>query len=272
MSVNAAVDIANIALSRLGQATITTLTAAGRDAGVVNELYADVRNYCMMLFDWGSLVHRQVLGRSGSVALSAATAANPVVVTTTPTHTYVANELITIEGAGGMTQLNGGVFRIWAVTSTTITLYDTDGTTTNGTSFSAYTSGGSVFRHAGADWEYVYDLPSDTLMVQSVLDEDFGFSQDYEWRKERSFIYADIENAGVQYVRADTDVTHYEEDLIEVIVARLAWYISMRVSGDKQLRQMMFQEYQEALARAKVTNARGRRDEGLPPQLWTDVR
>lgn len=272
MAVTAAVDIANIALSRLGEATITTLTAAGRNAEIVNELYGDDRNYCLMLFDWSCLTHRQTLARSGKFTITAATAANPVVLTTSATHTLLANELLTVESVSGMTDLNGGVFRIFSLTSTTITLYDTTGATLNGTSYTAYTSGGFTYRWPGADWEWVYDLPSDCLRVLNLLDEEFGFDPTYTWRKERDFIFTDIENAGVQYTRADTDVTVYEEELIELIATRLAWHCSRRINGLAPYEQMMHQDYSEALARAKVANARGQQDEGEPPILWTSVR
>ena len=111
----------------------------------------------------------------------------------------------------------------------------------------------------------------------NVLDEQFSFDtarsiDGNTWRKERTFLYTDLENAGVLYTKQETDPSLYEPDLVEVIVARLAWFISMRIHAMKDLRADMRAEYQGALARAKLTNATGGSDGGEPEPLWAEVR
>jgi hypothetical protein len=270
MSVSAAVDIANIALQRLGQPTISTLTESSRDATICNQLYDQNRDYCLMLADWDCLVNRQTLERSGKVAISAATAADPVEITCA-THTFIANELIHVESITGMTQLNDLSYRVYSYTSTTIVLYGLDGTSIDGSSYTAWTSGGYVYRDPSANWAFVYDLPTDCLKVLHVLDEEGGTDTSYTWRKERTHLYTNIEAAGVRYVKKETDPSLYESDLVEVIAARLAWYISMRIHSDKTLRNGIYQEMQAAMARARMTNAAGSVDEGEPEASWTGV-
>jgi len=271
MAVTAEVDIANMALQRLGQPTISTMTESSRDASICNQLYDQNRDYCLMLCDWDCLVHREFLPYAGSVAIAGATAANPVVVTCTG-HLYVDGELVTIQSVAGMTELNDNVYRVYSYTSTTITLYDTDGTTTNGSGYTAWTSGGRVLRYGGDNWVYVYDIPTDCLKVLAVLDDEFGEHTSYEWRKERTFLYTNIEDAGIKFVKIETDPTLYEADLVEVIAARLAWFVSMRVHSDKQLRAEVRAEAMSAMARARITNAEGKQDGGPPDDLWTDAR
>jgi hypothetical protein len=271
MGVSYAVDIANIALQRLGQPTISTLTEASRDANICNELYNQNRDYCFMLYDWDCLTQRQVLARAGKVAISAATQADPVEITC-ETHTFVSNELIYVESVAGMTELNNNTYRVYAYTSVTISLYDLDGSSTDGSGYTAWTSGGYVYKDPSANWGYVYDLPSDCLKVLSVLDSYGGEDESYEWKKERSFLYTDVENAGVKYLKQETDCAKYESDLVEVIASRLAWYISMRINSDTSVRNFMYQEMNAAIGRAAVTNAQGKSNPEPSEELWIHAR
>lgn len=267
MSVSASVDIANIALQRLGQPTISTLTESSRDASICNQLYDQNRDYCLMLADWDCLVQRAVLTRAGKIAITGITKADPVVVSCTG-HVFINNELVYVESVSGMTQINQSSFRVYSYTSGAITLYDLDGTTANGSAWSAWTSGGYVYREPGANWAFAYDLPSDCLKVLEVMDAWGGTSDEYAWQKERTHLYTNIENAGIKYVKKETDPSKYESDLVEVLAARLAWYISMRIHSDKNLRMEVYQEMNAALARAKMTNSQGREDEGTPEAQW----
>lgn len=275
MSVTYAVDVANIALQRLGQPTISTLTESSRDAGICNQLYTPVRDWCMLLTEWNCLTNRRVLTRSGKTSITGATKADPVVVSCTG-HAFVANELVFIEDVSGMTQLNENTYRVYSATTGTITLYDLDGTTTNGTSFSTWTSGGYVYRDSSPDWTYVYDLPSDCIKPLNILDdaggELDGVGRHYKWHRERSFIFCDLEYAGLKYVKKETDPSVYTDDLIEVMAARMAWYISMRVHSDKTLRNEIYTEMQQSILKAKMLNASGGDDEGQAETLWVDVR
>jgi hypothetical protein len=81
-----------------------------------------------------------------TVAISDATAANPVVVTATG-HGYSDGDDVYITGVVGMTELNGRWFRVANKTANTIELTDqVTGANIDGTGFTAYTSGGTVAR------------------------------------------------------------------------------------------------------------------------------
>lgn len=74
--------------------------------------------------------------QGSQLAITAMTAANPVVITTNLNHGYIAGQTVTVSGAApGAYNLT---YTIASVTATTIT------TTTNGTSFGAYTSGAKL--------------------------------------------------------------------------------------------------------------------------------
>mgnify|MGYP001281081280 CR=1 FL=1 len=78
--------------------------------------------------------------------LTAATQANPVVVTYAGSDTYANGDRVIITGVSGMTQLNNREFIVANVNTgaNTFELKDTTGTNVNGTAYDAYTSGGSI--------------------------------------------------------------------------------------------------------------------------------
>jgi len=79
-------------------------------------------------------------------AISAATAANPVVVTTA-THSYSNGDEVYITGVVGMTEINGQRFIVANKTATAFELtHQVTGANIDGTSFTAYSSGGTAAR------------------------------------------------------------------------------------------------------------------------------
>ena len=104
-----------------------------------------------MLFSWSGKKHtvfnyRGVKEIDVTESLTGATQANPVVVTLASDINLVNGERISFSGVEGMTQLNTGVYYVNNVSGATAELYDDAGlsTTTNGTAFGAYTTGGTA--------------------------------------------------------------------------------------------------------------------------------
>lgn len=77
-------------------------------------------------------------------AISAATAANPVVVTLPSGHAIEVGAKVYISDVAGMVELNDTFYLVAATSATTITLDELDGTNLDGSGFTAYTSGGTV--------------------------------------------------------------------------------------------------------------------------------
>ena len=73
--------------------------------------------------------------------ISAATQANPIVITST-SHGYSNGDHVIITGVVGMTELNGKTFKVADKTTNTFELQNVDGTDINSSSFTAYSSGG----------------------------------------------------------------------------------------------------------------------------------
>ena len=81
----------------------------------------------------------------GDKTISGATQANPVVITAT-SHGYSNGDEISITSVSGMTELNNKRYLVANKTTNTFEITNVDGTNINGTSFTAYTSGGVANR------------------------------------------------------------------------------------------------------------------------------
>jgi hypothetical protein len=77
--------------------------------------------------------------------ISAVTKADPGVVTTASAHNLQNGDDVYISGVVGMTELNGQVFKVAGKASATFQLTDAVGATINTSSYTTYSSGGSVF-------------------------------------------------------------------------------------------------------------------------------
>lgn len=77
--------------------------------------------------------------------ISAATKANPCSITDT-SHGYSTGDQIYIASVGGMTQLNGKMYKIIKIDANTYTLTDIDGNAINSTGYTTYTGGGTASR------------------------------------------------------------------------------------------------------------------------------
>lgn len=264
-------DIANMALARLGQGQITSLGQTGRDAEVCNLFYAENRDFCLTLTDWITLTTRVHLVRAGKIAISKITQASPCVLTCSG-HVYTSGMLLTVEDALGMTEINDGVYVVKTYTATSITLYTVYGSALDATSWAAYTSGGYAYMGAGANWQYVYDVPTDCTKFLTVLDEDFGESETYTWMREKDDIYTNVENAGAKYIKTTATISRYSTPLIHLMAARLAWCICPRITNDQKLLAQLYREWMELAALGRMENAERKVSNEPGETLWVNAR
>lgn len=107
--------------------------------------------------------------------ITAATQADPCSITSSLPHNLSTDDEITINGVGGMTELNGGTYLVTVTSSTAFTLSDLDGNEIDSTSFSAYTSGGTwTDQKANVFYADVIDTNTIQLFSYSTLLQDFN--------------------------------------------------------------------------------------------------
>jgi hypothetical protein len=84
------------------------------------------------------------LSLNSPINISAATSANPVVITTSSSHGLSDGEYVDIRDVAGMTELNGNRYLVSNSTSTTFELQTLAGVDVDGSGYSSYISGGTV--------------------------------------------------------------------------------------------------------------------------------
>ena len=95
-----------------------------------------------------------------SISISGITQANPLVITTSNPHYIQNGDRIKITGVVGMTEVNDKNYVAANVTTNTLELKHTasDTNSINGSTFSAYTSGGTITNIAGIGDQYAYRI------------------------------------------------------------------------------------------------------------------
>lgn len=99
-----------------------------------------------------------------TVSISGATRANPVVITTSSSHSFSDGVSVYVESVGGMTEINDTIFTVDNPASTTFELLGVDGS-----AYTAYTSGGTV-RQLNVEVEYVAQITDTTKFSQDFID------------------------------------------------------------------------------------------------------
>ena len=122
----------------------TGISASGASAG------SDTLDFMVTAVD-NETGEESLPGRaSTTTSISAATQADPCVITVGAAGTLAIGDEIEIDGVVGMTELNGGRYIVDAISGTDVTLRDTDST-----GFTAYSSGGTVhytyYRYSSID-------------------------------------------------------------------------------------------------------------------------
>lgn len=152
--------IANKALGKLGSQAITSFAQSGsNEATAINNVYDDILDEVLSEHPWSfaqkrvalSVVVADDVSRSidepvfSPITITGATADDPVVITAN-NHGLQNGDEIVIQGVSGMTQLNGNTYYVADKTNDTFSLEDEDGDTIDGDAYSAYTSGGQIFK------------------------------------------------------------------------------------------------------------------------------
>lgn len=101
--------------------------------------------------------------QTASVAITAATQANPVVVTAVA-HGLANGDAFSIADVVGMTELNDTLYKASNVTADTIELHDVDDADIDGSAFTAYTSGGTL-TSPGVEARYGPDVVTSDLVT-----------------------------------------------------------------------------------------------------------
>ncbi len=272
MSVTTETQLANIALSHMGEREIANIDdAADATAVKLEEVFDQNRDFVMEAFPWPCLIKRFHLVLAGLDTVEGISQASPGVVDLTGT-AFVDGQLITFADIVGMVELNGGIFKVSDKATDAISLEDPDGTDVDTSGYTAWVSGGSVYLHATGDWAFVYDLPSDALKPLEILDVNFTENTNYTWVREGSLIYCQLEDAALKYIKKETTVTNFSSNLAEAIAYRLAWLTCLSITGSSNMRTWLEGRYDRVLEKMRGSQKEGGTSQDRGETSWINAR
>ena len=184
-------------LSRLGytqSADVMTIVHPDHDPSNLNRLGHD--NWTLTAIDYSSTVDAPTFPTAATATITNITQANPAVVTTSAAHGFTTGQTVGIDGVVGMTEVNGRLFTITVLTTTTFSLDGEDST-----GHTAYTSSGIATRQA------------------SIQTTGTGFG---DFDKFYAYVVTAVDGAGVESL-ASTEVNITSKSLSQTGGIRVAW-------------------------------------------------
>ncbi len=270
----AAVDIANRALRKIGQNTITALDAGSHTADLCNELHQVAQDEVLRMHPWNCASARARLLRhcgGTAVVISGATQANPVVITATG-HGLTDGQRVVIAEVVGMTELNGNTYTVSEPATDTFELRDEhDENDVDGTEFTEYTSDGTATPedYPIFGFSYHYDLPADPYCLRVLQMSDI----DYAFKIEGRLLLSDQDDAQIQYIKRVTTLDEYDALILECIVTRLAALLAFALMQDATLVNKL-ETYLERmlLPRARSVDGQESSQDVLSTTTWLNAR
>lgn len=288
MNLTTQVGICKAALALLGEkCDLTTITSgAQKVTDLIAATYDLQREYLLSIFPWNFSQKRAELDYIVAT-ISAATNADPVVLTLGAVTAFANKDLVQISNVVGMTDLNNQYYMIDNVntTSKTFELFNTDPTeqstvagtdTLNthesiaGTSFGTYGSGGQMRLVPKSGYEYAYALPSDCLAVTTLMDESGPVDYPYEVSVDR--LFTNLPDAFIEYSYQTTDDSTpiFHGTFINCFVRLLAATWAWPLRADKDLAKVMNDQYERAFSAATANDAnQSNRDYTRPDSFIT---
>lgn len=212
----------------------------------------------------------QLANDSNPLPITAATAANPVVITSAA-HGLATGDWIKILGVAGMTQLNGIFFIVATATTNTFSLTDTDGVAISGLAYSAYTYGGiilvaDVLPSTDTGTVVVYEKPTDFIKPNKQSDVLAIL------KVEQDKIISNVEDLKLIYTFRNEDTTTYFAKFTQALVLRLAAEICFRITNSVSKAQELMKLYEDdVLPKAlSVDSTQGTPDE-MSQDEWIDA-
>jgi hypothetical protein len=262
------VQIANLALSRIGhESSLSAFSASGNKASrwfYVN--YEIVKTSMLREFGWRFATKRAILTAEDTFSITAATAASPVEITTSAAHGLSNGDVVYIAGVLGMTEINGLTFTVANKTATTFELDGIDGT-----SYTAYSSGGTVYNYIATEFSYRYQLPSDCLRILR-----FNGTERYTYRIERGYLYTNEISANssidIEYIFDETTDASFDAQFTDVFAQRLAAEICFYMTDNSGLAEQQWKLYQDKVRLAWTMDSRQGTPRGIDADAWLEAR
>lgn len=118
------------------------------------------------------------------------------------------------------------------------------------------------------DW-YRYSLPNDFLRL--IRDDESGFHVD--WKIEGLYILsADTAPLKIKYIASIDDPNYYDPLFIEAFACKLALEIAEDITDSAGKKESVKDDYQRAIAEARMTGAIEKEAQEIPEDPWLTAR
>jgi hypothetical protein len=229
-------EVANIALLKIGEDTVASLPSSA----VANALIEPAKRSVLRLHPWNFATQR------ASIALKTITNCadngSGAIRVTVATHGWSTGNRVTISEVSGTTEALG----TWTITVNDANTFDLDTSTFS----NAYVSGGKAGLAPAHGYAYKHDLPSDFLRLIDV-DESLV---DSVYRVEGGKLLTDEGEPRIIYIADVTDYTLMDTLFYEAFSTYLAWMMAAKLTEDEKRKQILYQEFQEIMAKARFVD------------------
>lgn len=256
------IDIANLALTRLGHDAIGSFSATGNKASRwFHANYGIVRRSVLRAHPWNFAIRRDVPAADPIRTITGITQANPAVVTSAD-HGFADGERVYITGVTGMAQVNNRVFTLANRTTDTFELSGIDSS-----SYAAYASGGSLYGYVPTEHAHRFALPPDCLRLLRINGAESG-----EYRVEQGAILTDERAVHIEYVSDATDEGAFDAIFTDLLAARLSAEICFYLTDNSTLTEQAWKIHDAKLREARGMDAREGTPRGILADTWLNAR
>ncbi len=237
--------IANLALLRMGQASISSIDGTDVLSVKVNTFYDQARDELLgqgpeLGWDFARKTNSGIDVDDYTITSIADLVAGETI-TVTATHTLAAGDMVELTGSTGY----DGTYDVISV-STTVSFVIAATFVTTGT---------GTARWLDNEYAYRYPIPSGSKKVISVK---VGGIEITDWNREGIYIQTNMEDEEVDitFVQGITDVTLFPDHFVNALAWKLAVDLTLNLTQDKKAAQMAEEKFELALDKATAVDER----------------
>jgi hypothetical protein len=250
------IQIANLAITRLGHdADVASFNASGtKSERWFASNYDFIKQALLREHGWKFAIKRAIPTADSIRTITGATQASPVVITSAA-HGFTNGQVIYIANVLGMTELNNRTFTVANAAANTFELSGEDGT-----SHTAYSSGGSAYGYVATEFTYRFPIPADCLRLMRV-----GLHEIIEYRVEGGYIYTNESAINIEYI-SDADEALFDSQFVDLFASRLSAEISFYLTDNSTLTEQSWTLYNGKLSMSRTMDSR----QGTPRGILSD--
>jgi len=247
------VELANMALARVGHDKITALTDDNKAARQCNLHFANERDNVLRAFPWNFARRLVTLDNK-----TYATAANL---------TFADADPDTIADSDSKFVATGGIIAGWRVspedsdsndsqtgftvataTDATLTLVNDNALTAEGP-----TAGVTLVLRRGIGYDWIFDKPSDYLTT--FVDKNANIAPPVHFLDEGDYLYAGDDVLQLPYIARITDVSKFTSAFIRALYLKIALQICMPIANSRTMWGDILLEFEDALQKAEAQDS-----------------